>query len=104
MTTPYDVTYRGMWPSELLNGKVRTCLEQLRAAALGVRRGEAVFECTAAAGLLIRLRAESGGRWCAVRRSLPSAADPFAVLAEIEAGFDDVGRELAALPPVRLSA
>ncbi len=104
MKNGYEVTYRGMWPSESLNLKVRSALEQLRTSHPEVGWGHAFFERSADDRLVFRLRAESQGRWRESRRSLPAASGHSDVAGAIDAAFAELSRALGLLPVVRLSA
>lgn len=104
MKNGYEVTYRGMWPSESLNQKVRSGLEQLRESHPDVGWGHAFFERSQDDRLVLKLRAETGGRWRESRRSVPSASAHTDVLGAIEAAFQELSRALGLLPAVRLSA
>ncbi|MFT3838422.1 MAG: hypothetical protein QM723_15685 [Myxococcaceae bacterium] len=87
-----------------MNQKVRSGLEELRASFPDVGWGHAFFERSKDDRLVLKLRAESGGRWRESRRSLPSASVHSDVLSAIEAAFQELSRTLGLLPAVRLSA
>jgi len=104
MKNGYEVTYRGMWPSESLNLRVRSGLEQLRAAHPQLGWGQAFFERGEDDRLLFRVRAETQGRWRESRRTLPAASGHTDVLGAIDAAFAELARAFGLLPPVRLTA
>ena len=104
MQNGYEVTYRGMWPSESLNLRVRSGLEALRVAHPDVGQGHAFFERAGDDRLVFRLRAETSGRWRESRRSLPAASEHSDVVGAIEAAFSELSKALGLLSPLRLSA
>lgn len=96
MSTPYEVTYRNMWPSEVLKDRVRAQAGALRADDVDACR--AWFERPADGKLAVRLELVSHGASHEVRRTLGPNTSHSTVCHVIDSLFDELRRELD-LPP-----
>jgi hypothetical protein len=107
----YDVTYRHMWPSELLHARIQDRVAALKRVRLSVTGCKAWFDRSEVNDRLsIRIEVSAGYRRHMARRTLDSGADHFAVCQAIDGAFDELHEAIAAaegpkpgLPASRLS-
>ncbi|MBL8953455.1 MAG: hypothetical protein JNK82_21955 [Myxococcaceae bacterium] len=95
MTTPYEVTYRNMWPSDALNACVREGASDLRDLPAPACR--AWFERGAGdSGLKVRLELVAGEKRAEAERKLPAEAEHAEVREVIASTLRTLRVELAA--------
>ena len=92
MSIPYQVTYRNLWPKEMLNDRIKQNLAELESRASGVADCAATLT-PMGQGLELRLNLRTGGRR-GFGQTIFRCNDDNALMQAVDSAFDQAVRAL----------